>query len=234
MKPIFASFLVLAACGGSPLDPGAGNSLGTGTNTLLVDGNARAHAQISNAKSSTDFTTDFSVQVTLNNALVTTGTVEVKSSKLTTPLTFRADQNGGQWEGTAAGYDEAYELNVISGTDKVMGVIVDGPDIHLFTAPMAGASLDSTVANDMKWSRAAAADIATLRVGDLDRLTIADTGTFSIPAGSLKAEKDQAHPNQLILSRENHVAPKGAVAGSTFSVSVDNELDVIALPNPAL
>jgi hypothetical protein len=238
MKPIFASFLVLAACGGSPLDPGAGNSLGTGTSTLLVDGNARAHAQISNAKSSTDFTTEFSVQVTLNNAPVTTGTVEVKSSKLTTPLTFNPNgQNGGQggrWEGTAAGYDEAYELNVISGTDKVMGVIVDGPDIHLFTAPMAGASLDSTIANDMKWSRAAAADIATLKIGDLDHVTIADTGTFSIPPGSLKAEKDQSHPNQLILSRENHVAPKGAVAGSTFSVSVDNELDVIALPNPAL
>ncbi len=234
MKPIFASFLVLAACGGSPLDPGAGNSLGTGTSTLLVDGTARAHAQIANAKSSTDFSTDFAVQVTLNNVPVTSGTVEVKSSKLTTELTWRADQNGGQWEGTAAGYDEAYELNVISGPDKVMGVIVDGPDIHTFTLPMLGATLDSTVANDMTWSRAAAADVATFRVGDLDRLTIADTGDFSIPAGSLKADQQQARPNQLTLTRENHVSPKGAVAGSTFSVAVDNELDVIAAPNPAL
>ena len=231
MRLIFASFLVLAACGGSPLDPGAGNSLGTGTNTLLVDGNARAHAQIANAKSSTDFSTDFEVQVTLNNTPVTTGTVEVKSNKLTTELTY---DNNGQWHGTAAGYDEAYELNVISGGDKVMGVIVDGPDIHTFTLPALGATLDSTVANDMKWSRAAAADVATFRVGDLDRLTIADTGDFSIPAGSLKADQTQARPNQLTLTRENHVAPKGAVAGSSFSVSVDNELDVIAQPNPAL
>ena len=234
MKPIFAAFLVLAACGGSPLDPGAGNSLGTGTNTLLVDGNARAHAQIANAKSSTDFSTDFEIQVTLNNTPVTTGTVEVKSSKLTTELTFQPDQNGGQWTGTAAGYDEAYELNVISGPDKVLGVIVDGPDIHTFTLPALGATLDSTVANDMKWARAAAADIATFRVGDLDHLTIADSGDFSIPAGSLKADQTQARPNQLTLTRENHVAPKGAVAGSTFSVSVDNELDVVAQPNPAL
>lgn len=233
MKPIFAAFFVLAACGGSPLDPGAGNSLGTGTTTLSVDGNARAHAQIANAKSATDFSTDFEVQVMLNNTPVTTGTVEIKSSKLTTELTF-STQNGGQWTGTAAGYDEAYELNVISGADKVLGVIVDGPDIHAFTLPQLGATLDSTIANDMKWSRAAAADVATFRVGDLDRLTIADTGDFSIPPGSLKADQQQARPNQLTLTRENHVSPKGAVPGSTFSVSVDNELDVVAQPNPAL
>jgi hypothetical protein len=113
-------------------------------------------------------------------------------------------------------------------------VIVDGPDIHTFTAPLAGATLDSTMPNDMKWSRSIKADVATFRVGDLDRLTIDDSGDFTIPAGSLKAEKDQARPNQLLLTRENHVAPKGAVGGSTFSVSVDNELDVVAAPNPAL
>jgi hypothetical protein len=230
MKSIFASFVVLAACGGSPLDPGAGSSLGTGTNTLSVDGNARAHAQLANAKSASDFTTVFEVEVMLNNAPLTTGTVEIKSTKATTELTF----SNGMWSGTAAGYDEAYELNVISGSDKVMGVIVDGPDIHTFTAPQAGATLDSTLPNPMTWRRAAAADVATVRVGDLDRITIDDTGTFMIPAGSLKAEKDQARTNQLILTRENHVAPKGAVAGSTFSVSIDNELDVIAQPNPAL
>jgi hypothetical protein len=231
MKSIFASFVVLAACGGSPLDPGAGSSLGTGTNTLSVDGNARAHAELANAKSASDFTTDFEVAVMLNNAPVTTGTVEVKSTKATTELTY---DGNGSWHGTAAGYDEAYELNVISGADKVMGVIVDGPDIHTFTAPQAGATLDSTMPNPMTWSRAAAADVATLRVGDLDRITVDDTGSFMIPAGSLKAEKDQARTNQLVLTRENHVAPKGAVAGSTFSVSIDNELDVIAQPNPAL
>jgi hypothetical protein len=234
MKMILASLAVLTACSSSPLDPGAGNSLGTGTSTLAVDGNARATANIANAKNASDFTTDFSVQVTLNNAPVTTGTVTIRSSKLTVPLTFHADINGGTWQGTGAGYDEAYQLDVVSGTDNVEGVIVDGPDIHDFTAPLAGATLDSTMPNMMTWDRIAAADVATLRVGDLDRITIDDTGTFSIPAGSLKAEKDQARPNTLELVRTNHVAPKGAVAGSDFSVAVENDLDVIAAPNPAL
>lgn len=234
MKMILASLAVLTACSGSPLDPGAGSSAGTGTSTLSVDGNARARANIANAKRSTDFTTDVSVRVTLNGAPVTTGTVTIRSSKLSVPLTFHADQNGGTWEGTAAGYDEVYQLDVVSGTDTVEGVIVDGPDIHDFTAPEAGATLDSTLANMMTWDRIAAADIATLRVGELDRITIEDSGTFSIPPGSLKAEKDQARPNTLLLERTNHVVPAGAVPGSDFAVSVENELDVIAAPNPAL
>jgi len=236
MKIRFASLaLVLAACGGSPLDPGAGNDPGTGTNTLLVDGNITAHATLTNAVSSNDFRTEFSVRVSLNGTPVTTGTVTIKSQLVDVPLTWNGNAGQtGQWEGSAAGYDEVYQLDVVSGSDKVSGVIVDGPDIHVFTAPTAGASLDSTLVNTMTWDRADKADIATFRVGDLDRITIADTGTYDIPPGSLKAEKDQSRPNQLELTRTNHVAPAGAVAGSDVSVSVQNELDVVALPNPAL
>jgi hypothetical protein len=230
-----ASFLLLAACSSSPLDPGAGSSQGTGTSTLLVNGNASAHAQIADAKLASDFTTDVSIRVSLNGQDVTTGTVTIDSRSMKKPLALTFDtQNGGEWSANVAGYDEVYELSVVVGTDKVEGVIVDGPDIQDFTAPQAGASLDSTMANKMTWNRIAAADVTTFRVGDLDRLTIEDTGTFSIPPGSLKAEKDQAHPNTLQLSRTNQVVPRGAIAGSMFSVSVENEIDVVALPNPAL
>jgi hypothetical protein len=229
---LLASFSVLAACSGSPLDPGAGSSTGTGTSTLLVAGNANARAEVANAKTATDFTTDFTVHISLNGQDVTTGTVTIDSRSMKSPLALTFA--GGAWTGTAAGYDEVYQLDVVAGTDKVQGVIVDGPDIHEFTAPMAGASLDSTMANMMTWQRAVVADQASLRVGDLARIAIDDTGSFSIPPGSLKAEKDQSRPNTLALTRMNQVVPKGAVAGSTFSVSVENDLDVIALPNPAL
>ncbi len=232
---LLASFLLLGACSGSPLDPGAGDSAGTGTSTLLVNGNASAHANIANAKLASDFMTDVSVRVSLNGQDVTTGTVTINSRTMKSPLALTYDtNNGGEWQASIAGYDEVYELSVVSGPDKVSGVIVDGPDIHDFTAPQAGASLDSTVANNLTWQRGTVADQAYFRVGDLDRLAIQDTGTFSIPPGSLKAEKDQSKPNTLQLTRTNQVVPKGAVAGSSFSVSVENELDVVALPNPAL
>ena len=67
MKTIFASILLLGACSSDPLDPGAGSDPGGGTNTLLVDGHATAEPRFANAKLETDFDTEFSVRVTLNN-----------------------------------------------------------------------------------------------------------------------------------------------------------------------
>src|SRR3954447_21298435 len=138
MRIFYLASFLLTACSSNPLDPGAGNSAGTGTGTLLVNGNASAHAQVSNAKLASDFTTELGVRISLNGQDLTTGTVTINSRSLKTPLalTFNA-QNGGEWDGNIAGYDEVYELSVVAGTDKVEGVIVDGPDIHEFTAPTA-------------------------------------------------------------------------------------------------
>lgn len=236
MRQIFASFaLLFAACGGSPLDPGAGNDPGTGTNTLLVTGRASAEPKTPNAIHDTDFTTDISVRVSLNNVPVTMGTVSVKSRTGTAMLTFTNDGQGGHWDGSLANYDEVYELSVVSGADKVEGVYVDGPDIHVFTKPTAGASIDSTMMTPLAWDRAITAQTATLRVTDGgDGLTISDSGSYMIPPATFKAEKDQSKPATIRLTRSNSVTPRGAVGGSTFSVSIANELDVVVLANPLL
>ncbi len=232
MKTIFASILLLAACGSDPLDPGAGDAPGGGTNTLLVEGRASAEPRFSNARAETDFDTEFSIRVSLNDVPVTTGTVTVSSRFGEVPLTWRADP--GRWEGRMANYDEVYALDVISGTDEVRGVIVDGPDIHVFTSPMAGATLDSTMQNPLTWDRDETADIATFDAGEIDRITITDTGDFMMGVGVLKAEKDKAREDRLEISRTNHIAPAGAVPGSDFAVTISNRLDVIVAPNPAL
>lgn len=236
MTSVFASLssvslVFLVACGGDPLDPGAGNDPGSGTNTLYVEGRASADPRLANAQSSNDFDTDFSVHVQLNGVDVTTGTVSIRSQLATTDLTYNGN---GRWEGSAGGYDRVYQLDVISGADEVRGVIVDGPDLHRITAPTAGASLDSTMANMMKWDREDSADIITFKSDEIDRITIADTGTYEIPPGSLKADQDQSRTNTLELRRTNHVAPAGAIGGSDFAVSVEQRLEVVALPNPAL
>jgi hypothetical protein len=232
MKKIFASIVVLAACGSDPLDPGAGDNPGVGTNTLAVEGRAHAEPRFANAKLATDFDTEFSIRVALNDVAVTTGTVTVTSRFGEALLTWRPDP--ARWEGRMANYDEVYELDVISGADEVRGVIVDGPDIHQFTAPLAGATLDSTLQNPLTWDRDDAADITTFDAEEIDRITISDTGSYMMGIGVLKAEKDQARENTLEITRTNHVAPRGAVAGSDFAVSVDNYIDVIVAPNPAL
>src|ERR1041385_1154239 len=157
MKLQIASLALLAvpliACSHDPLDPGQGSDPGTGTGTLFVEGTASAEPHVANAHLAADFSTDFSIRLQLNGQNVTTGaTVTVESLNVNVTLTFNPD-NGGRWVGTAAGYDESYRLDVVSGTDKIPGVIVDGPTIHTITAPTAGASLDSTTMIDVKWDR---------------------------------------------------------------------------------
>ncbi|MGE5183134.1 MAG: hypothetical protein ACM31C_13780 [Acidobacteriota bacterium] len=225
--------LLLVACSHNALDPGAGSDPGTGTGTLSVNGDARAQSDVANSKVDTDFTTEFSVELSLAGMPVTTGTVTVRSSSGTTTLTFdnTAGQNG-RWRGQAANYDEVYELNVISGTDKISAVYVDGPDIHTFTLPTLGASIDPSMATDTKWARAAAAQQAEISFGDQNGLSISDSGTYSIPMYAIPYEKDQTKMDRIRLTRTNSIAPKGAVGGSSFSVSVAQELDVIATACP--
>jgi hypothetical protein len=235
MRTYFASTVLvlgvldIAACAGSKLDPGAGNDPGTGTGTLTLTGTARATSQTVNAKLDTDFNTDFSVRVSLNNQTVTTGTVTITSASGKVPLTYRADTF---WTGTAATYDEVYILDVVSGPDKAEGIRVDGPDIHTFSAPTEGASLDSTMPNLIKWNRRDTADSAELRAESINTITIPDSGSYSLAAGSLKADQAVARQNTLRLSRSNNVVPKGTTGDSSWKVTIENELDVVANPLP--
>lgn len=228
---LFFGVLVLgvAACGGSDLDPGAGNDPGTGTSTLVVTGSARATSRMVNAKVDTDFDTDFAVRVTLNNQTVTTGTVTISSASGKVPLTYHVDTF---WTGTAPTYDEVYILDVVSGPDKAEGIRVDGPDIHTFAAPTEGAALDSTMPNVIKWNRRDTANSATLRTDGIDSIAIPDSGSYSLAAGSLKTDQTVARQNLLRLSRSNTVVPKGATGDSNWTVTIENDLDVVANPAP--
>ncbi len=232
MNRIFASLILsVVACGGSPLDPGNGNQGGTGTNTLLVTGSAVATPRVANATAETDFNTEFNIRVSLNNVPVQTGTVTIKSRFVNVPLTWNNNGNNqGHWQGMAAGYDVAYELDVSNGTDAVNGVIVDGPDIHTITAPTAGATLDATMMFNLTWNRANPADEADFSVGDTNGLVIPDSGSYSVAPGSLRTDPQQARTNTLRITRTNRTTPAGAVTGSMFSVGVSNELDVVAAP----
>lgn len=224
--------LVFAACGGSALDPGSGNSLGAGTHTLTVEGSASAGTDLVNPGDAMSFTTHFDFQISNGQTPVTTGTVVVSSNGGDVSLTYNAADNG-HWVGDQAGYYEVYQLDVTSGADTVTGVRVDGPDIHTFTAPGIGATVDATMPLAITWSRNDHADQATLDTQALDRVTIDDTGSYSLAAGGLKSSKDKAENEHIEIRRTNQVAPAGATPGSTVSVSVRNHVDVVVQINPA-
>jgi len=231
---LVTSLVLFAACGGSPLDPGAGDSAGTGTSTLLVNGSATATPRIANAQQASDFDTAFSVRIQLAGAPVTTGTVTMTSSRGATTLAFTSvGDQAGHWTGDATGYDEVYQLDVTSGADKVSGVIVDGPDIQVITSPTAGATVDASMPFMATWDRAVTADVARFDMEKIDSLVVPDTGSYSVSAGTLKTSQDKAEPNTIRLTRENRVTPAGALTGSQMTVGVENELDVVAAPCPS-
>jgi hypothetical protein len=228
MKATLVSLsFALVACSHDPLGPNGGDNPGTGTGTILVTGTAHAASDTPNEAAETSFVTQYDFDLSINNVPVVAGTVTVTTRTTTTTL---VGDNQGHWQGQAADYDPVYELNVVSGVDKISGVFVAGPDIHVFATPTAGASLDSTVANTTTWTRAAAAQEAVFSVGDVRGLSIPDTQSFSIPPGSLRGNPGQSTPNILRLTRTNSVVPKGGAPGSMVSVDVTQTLDVVALP----
>ena len=228
----FAFASLTAACGGSDLDPGSGDDPGSGTNTLTVNGDITAEPQLTNAREPGDFTTEFSVRVLRGIDPVTTGTVTVTSASGSFPLTYRSDEM--RWEGTAPAYDEVYVLDVEDGIDNVLGVRVDGPDLHFFTAPMPGATVDSTQPLMVTWARDEGADSTSIQAEEIERIAIDDLGEYMLAGGALKAESDATKENTIELRRSNRVTPAGAVAGSEFDVRVENRIQVVAAPNPAL
>lgn len=220
--------VALTACGGSDLDPGAGDDPGTGTSTLSVDGSVSANPRLSNARTPGEFDTDFSVRIQLGGQTITQGTVTMTSASGTVVLAYAQD---GRWRGDGAGYDEVYILDIDSGLDYVHDVRVDGPSIHTFQEPLAGATVDATLPLMVKWS-ADGADAAAMDAENVDRISIPDTGAYSVAAGALRSEKTKARENQIRLTRTNRIAPDGAAGGSELSVSVENQITVVAMANP--
>lgn len=232
MKHLVFALGLLGACGGSDLDPGSGDDPGGGTGTLVVDGRASAEPRLTNAGSPADFGTDFEVRIRLNDVDVVDGTVTVTSASGTFELAVVNADNGMRWRGSAPSYDEVYVLDIVSGADTVESVRVDGPDIHQFIEPLAGATVDATQELLVRWGGDHAADQTTIDTGEIDQLSITDSGEFTLPGGSLKTDNQEVRQNTLRLSRSNRVVPAGGAPGSEWTVSIRNEIDVLAMPAP--
>src|SRR4029077_708277 len=87
--------LVVVACAHDPYAPGAGDSGGSGTQTLVVNRSAIAHPNIGNASHASDFATNINLRVSLSNMPVTTGTVTISSSSAKLDLMFNSSASNG-------------------------------------------------------------------------------------------------------------------------------------------
>lgn len=209
-------------------DAGVVDNPGTGTGTLVVDGVASAEPSVVNSTDLSNYLTTFSVRITKAGTDVTTGTVSIASSAGSVALLF--DGTTMRWRGAQAGYFQNYTLDATSDVDNVMGVTVHGPDIHSFTAPTLGATVDSTMPLALTWTRTEMAEAAAIRTRLINPISIADAGTYSLPAGSLKSKPQETENEDIELTRSQRITPAGGAAGSTFRVAIRNHVTMIVQP----
>jgi hypothetical protein len=220
--------VTMVGCGSDPLEPGAGNDLGSGTSTLTVEGGARATPRSPNASAPEQFDTEFAIRISNAGVAMTTGKVEVTSLGGKVLLTYDSVRDGGRWTGTQASYFEVYEFNIDDGgANNVKGVRIDGPDIHVFTSPTLGASVNATAMVPVAWSRDDQSVSAQMDTKQVEKTAITDTGAYQLPIGALKSKSDKAENETIKLTRMADVTPKGAAAGSLLKVQVTNSVDVL-------
>jgi hypothetical protein len=212
-----------ACSSGGGLNPGAGNDPGTRTGTLVVGGSVVATSLHANARTASEFTSEFRVVVQAGGGLASTGTVTVTSATGTVPLTFSDDGHLGYWTGSAAGYDEVYVLDVVTGADSLEGARVDGPDIHVFSQPTEGAVVDPSAPLIFAWQRNERANAAVMNIDSSIIAYLADTGDYSLSPEVLGLADEHAVQHTVRLSRTNSVALK---TGTSWSATVVNEIDV--------
>jgi hypothetical protein len=111
-------------------------------------------------------------------------------------------------------------------------VRVDGPDIHAFSQPREGASLDTSAPLIIAWHRDQPADIAVLRPEPADEIAIEDSGSYTLPAGAFWSDNSSARLHTVRLVRTNQVVPEGATRDSSWSVTLENDVHVIEPPLP--
>lgn len=207
----------------------SGDDPGSGTATLLVNGDVIATPLIANAQRAADFNTAFTIDVTKGAAPAAIDSITVESDAGIVTLA-RDGALGLRWRGAQSGYHQIYRLTIEAGADNVRDVQVDGPALHYFTAPLPGATVDATMPLVVTWKRSEEATIATLETRELDSIAIGDAGTYTVPVGGLKSKDNEVEQERIRVDRAARVSPAGAVVGSDVRVLVRNEVEVVVAP----
>jgi hypothetical protein len=235
MRTVFCiavAVLAQGACSQSAdgLMPGTGNQEGTGTGTLEVEASVAASPNRSNAAANSEFATEFSVRVSRGERVIVNGSVTITTATGKIPLTYQL----GRWSGSAPIYDEVYVLDIASGADRVDAVRIDGPDVHTFSDPSPDQTIATNLPVTVKWNRTDEADSAAVRTDTTDWIEIPDEGSYSLQPGAFRPDPTKPLMHTLQLARTNRVVPAGATTGSTWSVTIVNQLHVNTDPTPPL
>lgn len=203
------------ACGG-------GDDAGEGSNTLFIEAKIEANERVSNASSPNEFDTRIEVHVRKGGSAVSGALVVVSSDRGEIQLT---EGNSGEYHGSQSGYARGFTLDVESGDDFLRGVHLTGPANHVFIEPTQGGSHPANTDMLVRWSPADA-DRAEIEAGNMNRITIADTGSYTVAGNHLEADSGDVEEERIELRRSNVTLPAGTTTGSEVRITVRNRLDV--------
>ena len=216
MKRIVLVALAAAACGGSggAVDHNKG---GTGTSTLLVTGTVTV------TSSTTAPLTVFTVTVANGQQQsVSNATVTINNAGLGGDVTLTETPAGsGNYASSKTSLPTGdFTLSVVQGTDAVQGVVLGYPGAHTVSAPAANTIVTANQPLQVDWTTPSTAKSATVATRDLAKVTVPDTGTYTIAATSNPPRANQ----RVTVQRLNSTDITGGLTGSLFSVTVMNQV----------
>lgn len=208
------------ACGSTSSNNAATsrNNPGIGSSTLLVQGDI--NAATTNGAPLTSFSvtvrdgagnTVGGATVTVLNSSVPDGVVNLTQLVAGT----------GPYVGSVASFPTGdFQLNVVSGTDSVRGVVVGNPGMHTINAPVVNSTVTANADLPVSWTTPAVGKQVSVTTRDMS-FTAPDLGSYTIVAA-----QNPPRPNQrVILARSNEVEAAGGLMGSrlrvTYTASVD-------------
>jgi hypothetical protein len=210
------------ACGSNNTNNAAvsRNNPGTGTSTLLVQGDINATQTTGTTPAPAPQTT-FSVTVKDGSgANISGATVTVLNSSVPDGVVnlVEAPAGSGRYSATVASYPTGdFHMNVVKGTDSVQGVVVGGPGMAAINAPVVSSTGTTTVtANQdlaVSWTTPAVGKQVTVSTRDTS-FTGPDLGAYTIVAAQNPARLNQ----RLRVDRFNEVEAAGGLVGSRLSV----------------
>lgn len=234
LATVVVACVCFSGCGGDPTGPGGigPDRSGVGSGSLRVDATVSADPSAGErATSAGELETHFEIDVRDGAGVDVIGAVVIVDSALG-PVTLGEGGCGRRYCGRQLGYAPTYELSVTRGADYVDDVRLTGPGFHAVSTPAPGSTVDATLPLNIAWSASGNPDSATLETRETSIEVAGDTGSYTLPAGTLRTRDDRPEDERVRVRRRARLALTGVLPGSELAISIRNGVEFFTAVAP--
>ena len=196
----------------------------SGTGTLKVEAQIGATATGADPKPAQAAKVEYSVHLDKDGSDLSGATVTMRNAGGTVTL---LDQGSGDYRASATGYHVRNTLTVVSGSDRLDNVTLEGPVAHRITSPTVKQLHLADTPLTIRWSATGAQRVEVKTKDDSFRGT-SDTGSYLVDAKHLSGDAGKETNDKAEVHRKNTMEIKtGAKLGSSFEIEFRNSVDFI-------